>query len=98
MGKYRLTRSARENLTEVVAFTAADNIDAALAMYDRFEHTFALLAENPRAGLERSEIAVDLRSFPTGSYVLLYRALPGEVLIVRIVRAARDFDEEVNDQ
>ena len=48
------------------------------------------LSENPRLGPARPDLAADLRYFPVGRYVLLYREIPGGVEIVRCVHGARD--------
>jgi toxin ParE1/3/4 len=98
MGRYRLSRSAREDLTEIVAYIATDSIDAALAISDRLEQSFTILGNNPEAGRERSEIAPDIRSFPTGANVILYSASDGGVLVVRLVHGARDLDELLGEE
>lgn len=94
MARYRLSRAARDDVTEIVAYIATDSTDAALAMNERLEQTFAVLAQNPMAGRERTEFGVQIRSFPTGSYVTLYRPSAGEVLILLVMYAARDLDSE----
>ena len=43
-------------------------------------------------GRERSEIHPDLRGFPFGRYVILYRVLTEEVEIVTVIHGARDIE------
>lgn len=44
-----------------------------------------LLSENPRRGMAPPDIAADLRHFPVGDYLVLYRNLGDRVEIVRYV-------------
>jgi toxin ParE1/3/4 len=44
-------------------------------------------------GRARPELRPDLRSFPYGAYLILYRAIDDGVEIVRVVHAARNLDE-----
>ena len=46
-------------------------------------------------GRARPEIRADLRSFPYGAYLILFRALEDGVEIVRVVHAARNLDDLV---
>jgi toxin ParE1/3/4 len=93
MGKYTVTARAEVDLTEIALYIADDNVEAAIYLTDRLYHEFELLADNPGAGRERSELSAGLRSFPTGNYIILYRVWAGAVSIVRVVHAARDLDE-----
>jgi len=92
MGRFSLTRNAREDITEIVAYIATDSVDTAIGVSDRLEGTFTILGDNPNAGRLRPEIGADIRSFPTGQYIVLYRSIDSEVIIVRIVHAVRDLD------
>lgn len=93
MPKYHLTSRADVDLDEIVEFIALDNIDAAVALDDRFSEIFEMLGDNPKIGRERPELDYGLRSFPVGSYVVFYRAWSSEVLIVRVLHAARDLGQ-----
>jgi toxin ParE1/3/4 len=46
-------------------------------------------------GRARPELRPDLRSFPYGSYLILYRVINDGVEIVRVVHAARNLDDLV---
>ena len=59
-------------------------------MLDTIEAKIFLLANNPGLGKSRPEIAADVRSFPVGNYLLLYRQIPGGVEIVRVIHGRRD--------
>ena len=44
-------------------------------------------------GRARPELRENLRSFPYGAYLILYRAIGDGVEIVRVVHAARNLDD-----
>ncbi|WP_245311401.1 type II toxin-antitoxin system RelE/ParE family toxin [Bradyrhizobium pachyrhizi] len=73
---------------------ASDNVTAADRLLDRIGNAFQTLAENPRAGRQRSELGRSIRSFPVGNYVLFYEAFPNGVEIVRVLHGARDITPE----
>ena len=93
MPRYSLTSQAEVDLKEIIFYIAQDNIDAALSLEARFTKVFELVADNPRVGVERPNISSDLRSFPEGNYLVFYRVCAGEVLIVRVLHAARGLDD-----
>lgn len=93
MAKYIVTREAEDDIDEILAYIAEDNFDASLSLYDRFIEIFELLADNPEAGRERSELKEDLRSFPEGNFIVFYRPWAGKIAIVRVLHGARDLEE-----
>jgi toxin ParE1/3/4 len=93
MASYRITRHAQQDIGEILAFIADDNLAAAIAFSDRLTELFELLAAHNKMGRERPELKEDLRSFPEGNYVIFYRRWAGEIAIVRVLHAARDVDE-----
>lgn len=93
MARYQITRHAREDIDEILAFIAADNLDAALKLGDRLIELFELLADNSKIGRPRAELKEELRSFPEGNYVIFYRRWAGEIAIVRVLHSARELDE-----
>ncbi len=84
------TPQAEEDLIEVWQYIARDDDKAATAHLRRLDETCVRLAEQPGMGRARPEIRSDLRSFPVGKYVILYRVVDDGVLIVRVVHGARD--------
>jgi toxin ParE1/3/4 len=93
MAKYFTTRRADDDIDEILAHIATDNLEASLAFYDRLIGSFEMLADNPRAGRERPELRERLRSFPLGSYLIFYQVWAGQVAIARVLHSARDLDE-----
>ncbi len=93
MGKYIITRQAELDIDEILAYIAADSLDAALSFNVRLTELFEMLAANSKAGVERSELKEDLRSFPQGNYLIFYRRWAGNVAIVRVIHGARHLEE-----
>ncbi len=91
MSQYRVSDVARSDLEAIWLFIAQDNPEAA----DRFLRVvvsrFPMLATMPKAGRQRDELSVRLRSFPVGNYVIFYRLMENGIEIVRVLHGARDF-------
>nr|WP_170162616.1 type II toxin-antitoxin system RelE/ParE family toxin [Methylocystis hirsuta] len=64
---------------------AADSPAAAEKLMACLHDLSELLSENPRRGMAPPDIAADLRHFPVGDYLVLYRNLGDRVEIVRYV-------------
>lgn len=71
---------ARETGSEVRADHAVDIIG----------ERFITLADYPRAGRARGDLGRGLRSFVADDYVIVYRIVRGDVVILRIVHGRRD--------
>ena len=59
-------------------------------MLGQIEAKLRLLAVNPALGPARPDIAPELRLFPIRRYVVLYRALPDGIEVVRVVHGMRE--------
>lgn len=86
------TRSpqAREDILDIWRFIAEDSEEAATALVHRFDQVIQMLADNPLAGRERTELARGIRSFAVGNYIIFYFALPDGIDVVRVLHGARD--------
>jgi toxin ParE1/3/4 len=82
--------TARKDLKGIIAYIYKDNPSAALRLRDKFNKTFRLLAREPHIGELQAEIAVDLRSFSVGSYVIYFQPKSSGVEIIRVLHGARD--------
>ena len=90
MARLTFTRLAELDLADILGYIAVDDPASAVRTVARLEEACGLLARNPGAGRERSELAPDLRSFPVGNHVVFYRRIDAGVLIVRVLHGARD--------
>ena len=84
------TPAAEADLWEIVVYIARDNEEAAFHIADRINEKFELLSQFPHAGPARPELLPDLRSFPVGNYLILYRPIEDGVEIMRVVHGARN--------
>jgi toxin ParE1/3/4 len=92
---YRLSPQAKSELEAIGDYIAEDSPANAERFIDRLTEKFFALGRNPRIGRARPELRSDLRSFPYGAYLILYRIIDGGVEIVRVVHAARNLDDLV---
>jgi len=89
MPEIKRTAKAEEDLIDIWVYIAQDKVSAADSLLDRIEEKFFVLAEQPRLGPRRPDIAPELRCFPVGNYLILYREISVGVEIVRVVHGAR---------
>lgn len=92
---YEISAQAEDDLLEIWDYIARDSDRTADRFLDRLHEKFGALARNPHTGRARPELRADLRSFPYGAYLILYRMIDDGVEIVRVVHAARNLDDLV---
>ena len=88
--RIRQRQQARADLDAIWDYVAADSPHAADALLDRIGDILRMLADNPRAGRERPELASSLRSFPAGNYIVFYVPKPDGIDVVRILNSYLD--------
>jgi len=91
---------AVDDLAEIWAYIADDNLREANAFASRIHKEFRVPSGQPRMGRERPELLADLRSFPVGRYVIFYLPRPHGIEVVRVLHGARDlkplFEQEID--
>ena len=91
MKRYQLTRSAQDDLIWHLEYLTERSQVAAERLALNLMREFRFLAEWPGSGRRRPEVTdVDVRFWPVGSYLLIYREAVVGVVIVRIVHAKQD--------
>ena len=88
--RLRRTARAEQDLFDIWLGVAQDDLAAADRVIDRLEAATDLLADNPRMGPARPDIAAELRYFPVQRWLILYRVTDDAVEVVRYVHGARD--------
>jgi toxin ParE1/3/4 len=83
------TEQADEDLMDIWAYIAQDNPRAADRLSDEIESKFILLSEQPYLGPARPDIAPELRYFPVGNYLILYREIAEGIEVARVIHGAR---------
>ncbi|MBV8821820.1 MAG: type II toxin-antitoxin system RelE/ParE family toxin [Ktedonobacteraceae bacterium] len=90
MGSYRLNSKAEEDLLELWRYRAENSPTSATKFIRTLHQHFLLLAENAQLGQARPDIAPELRYFPVKRYLILYRQIPDDVEIMRVIHGSRD--------
>jgi toxin ParE1/3/4 len=89
---------ASADLAEIWAYIAKDSPRQADILAVRIDQEFKVLARNPNIGRTRTELLVNLRSFPVGRYIIFYIPRLRGIEVVRVLHGARDlkplFQEE----
>jgi toxin ParE1/3/4 len=91
----RRTSRAENDLIDIWAYIARDNPDAADRVLDVLDAKSRALAQNPKMGMARDDIAAGVRHFPVGNYLILYREVRGGVEVVRYVHGMRRLQDLV---
>jgi len=93
MAVFVRTAKAEDDLVDIWLYVAQDSTAAADRLLDSIDVKCRLLAANHRLRSARPDIAQDLCYFPTGSYLILYREIDGDVEIVRVIHGARSLPD-----
>lgn len=91
--RLRYTDSARSDLLDIWLLIASRDVSNAEAVARKIATRCARLAQFPRSGRARPEVASDIRSLVVERWVVLYRVAQGRVDIVRIVDGARNLSD-----
>lgn len=86
-------RKAVKDLNEIWDYIARDNPAMADRVIDKIAAKCEMLARQPLIGEARPDLATNLREVPVGNYVLFYRPLSDEIVVVRVLHAARNVSE-----
>ncbi len=93
MAAFRLLPEAETELDDIWLYVAraSGSIEIADRLLDTISGCFWMLAQHPRMGRRRdADLRPELRSFPVGEYIVIYRIAGDEVLILRVMHGSRD--------
>jgi toxin ParE1/3/4 len=93
MARYTKRPKAEADLLEIWLHVAQDSPRAADRLLDRIETQCRLLADNPRLGRARPDVAPEARAWIVGRYLLLYRERDDGIEVVRVVHGARRVEQ-----
>lgn len=91
--RLRISEPAREDLLEIWQHVSPNNAEAAERLMQSFKETFEKLLAFPNLGRERPELAIGIRSFAVGKYIILYQPTDDVLEIVRVRHGATKLDE-----
>jgi len=83
---------AAADILDIWDYIAEDSIEQADRWVDKLDEKLELIATQPLLGRSRDELAVNVRSFPFGRYVIFYAPIEGGIDVVRVLHGARDID------
>jgi len=89
---------AETDILEIWDYIADDSLAAADRWVDHLDEQFRVLATQPMMGRARDELALGVRSFPFGRYVVFYVPLDDGIDVVRVLHGARDIDAVFNPE
>ncbi len=91
MKRYQLTPAAEADLGEIFDYIRTDSPGAAQRVLVRVREAMRRLAEYPRIGHLREDLADrSLRFWPVYSYLIVYRPESRPLQIIRVLHGARD--------
>ena len=89
--RYRVSADAERDLEEIFLYWASRaSLVTADRVVDRITDRFWLLGEHPDAGKSAGDIAVGVKCFPAGKYLIYYRKTRRGTDILHIFHGARD--------
>ena len=83
-----ISDQAEEDINLIWDFIARDNIDAADRLFQDILQAIKQLMKWPRQGHVRPDISPNMRFWPVGSYLIVYREHP--FFVIAVVHGARD--------
>ena len=93
MARVAVTLPAQEDLREIWAYVAQDDMAAADRLVDRINERCVVYATQPELGTPGDRFAPGLRYLSLGAYVVFYRPETDGILLIRVLHGARNLDE-----
>jgi toxin ParE1/3/4 len=85
--------AAKRDLVEIWLYIAEDNEHAADRVLQRIDEVMRMLSAQPSSGRMRSELGLDIRSFPVGNNVVFYTVADDHIDVLRVLSSYRDIVE-----
>lgn len=93
MASLILSPEAAADLEEIVEFIASENVDAAIRVWAEVREALERLTDAPEIGHSREDLTTEpLRFWPVRRYLIIYRASPEMIEVVRVLHGARDVE------
>lgn len=100
MARVLRTRSARDDLTQIGRYIGeqSGSLETALRFLDRIDAKCETYSRQPEMGDPRSDLGSNVRTFPVGNYVVVYRPLPDGILVLLVTHGARDIPRQLRQR
>ena len=93
MTKPFYTSAAQQDLTDILAYIAQDNPDAALAWVEKIEAKCLLISKTPQIGELQIQFGEGVRTTSIGRYVIFHRQRFERVEILRVIPGDRNIQK-----
>lgn len=90
MPQVLLTSEAEESRIEIWLHVARDSPEAADRLLERVDEKCRLYATQPEMGSPRPDLGPQVRCFPVGNHVVVYRPIPDGIVVLLVIHGARD--------
>ena len=90
MNEFVLSKRAEADIDEIWTYIARNDRQAADQQIDRIYDRLEMLVQQPDFGESVGYLTAGLRRTRVGNYVIYYEIEANEILIRRVLRAARD--------
>jgi|SRR5689334_6835793 toxin ParE1/3/4 len=97
MASVDLTPIAESDLVQIWLYVATNSEESADRLLTRFEQAFAQLAEHPQLGELITRLPFHFRVFSVGNYVVAYQEMREGILVLRVMHAARNWQQIIAD-
>jgi len=100
MARVVLTASAETGIEAIgrYVFRESQDLQAALRVLDRIDEKTMAYARQPEMDDLRPDLGAEVRCFPVGNYVVIYRPLEDGILVLLVVHGSRDVPAVFRDQ
>lgn len=94
MAGYTLTRTAEDELQEILRFIAEDSgVERALVVHEKLADAFETLAASPEIGFRRRELTGDrIRWWPVFRLLIIYDPETEPLTVLRVIHGAREVE------
>ena len=92
---HRVAPSAERDLDDIWYYVAKESASVQIAnhLIDTITDRFRILGDFPYLGRSRhNDFGAGFRGFPVGEYIIVYRIVGEDVLILRVAHGRRDVD------
>ena len=97
MPSYKLAAPANNDLREIALYTKKSwGPEQARTYIQELRKAMEALAQTPKIGRPREELAPGLRSFKAGSHIVFYKESKAGINIARILHSKRDIEHELD--
>ena len=92
MANLVISPEAEQDLVDIWLYIAEDQPINADCFLERLEEYAERVAEFNDMGIDRPELASNLKSFPVDRYILFYRQIENGIELVRVLHSSRDIN------